>query len=103
MQYKLVMATEEVAEHGGDHRKHHLILSNLERTIKEEEQAERELDVNELSQLCQLHGKGIPASRGLDQRKATAEICEFDDDGSGQLAEKCKTMCQQADHFRCYK
>lgn len=99
------MATEKVAERGGggDHRQHHLILANLERAMKEEEQVEGELDENEISQLCQAHGKGIPASRGLDQRKATVEICEFEDDGSGQLSEKCQTMYQQADHFRCHK
>lgn len=96
------MATEKAAEHGGDHRQHHLILPNHEQEMNEEERAERELDMNELSQLCQAHGKGIPASRGLDQRKATVEICEFVDDGSGQLAEKCETMYQQADHFWCH-
>ncbi|MCE2055169.1 hypothetical protein HAX54_042092 [Datura stramonium] len=94
------MATEKAAEDGGDHRQHHPILANLITGIKEEEQVERELDVNEISELCQAHCKGIPASQGLDQRKATTEVCEFDDDGSGQLAEKCQTMYQQADHFR---
>ncbi|CAN4103904.1 unnamed protein product [Withania somnifera] len=92
------MATDKVAEHGGDdHRKHHPIKTNIEKTmIEEAEQAE-------LSQLCQVHCKGIPASHGSDQKKATVEACEFEDDGSGQLTEKCQTMYQQADHFRCHK
>ncbi|PHU12914.1 Cellulose synthase-like protein E1 [Capsicum chinense] len=100
------MATDKVAEHGGDddQHRHHPAVTNHEKAMKDaEEKAEREVDVNEMSEICQLHGKGIPASRGTDQRKATVEVCEFDDDGSGQLAEKCQTMYQQADHFRCHK
>ncbi|CAN4102603.1 unnamed protein product [Withania somnifera] len=98
------MATDKVAENGGyDHRKHNPISTNFEKTMTEEEKVERELDVDEISKLCQVHCKGIPANRGLDQRKATVKVCEFDDDGSGQLAEKCQSMYQQADHFRCHK
>lgn len=95
------MATGKAAERGGDHR-HQAILADLERATKEEEKVEREVDVNEMSRLCAAHCQGIASTQGMNERKATEEACEFED-GSGQLAEKCQSLCQQADHFRCYK
>lgn len=89
-----------MADQGGERQRQQQQLVNLNKATKEEEHVEREMDVNSTSQLCGEHGRGISAADGVERGKTVA--CEVVDDGSGQLAEKCESINQQADHFRCH-
>lgn len=67
---------------------------------KEEQVSERERDVNisVLSKMCHDHGRVIDRK----PTTTTTDACNFDD-GSGDTAEKCPDINQQADHYRSTK
>ncbi|KAK2967305.1 hypothetical protein RJ640_004871 [Escallonia rubra] len=66
---------------------------------KEEEQVEREIDLNEVSRLCNEHARGISALGCVDEHKPTSDR-NIVDDGSADVAE-CRGTGQQANHFKC--